>query len=348
MKLFENQKLNNPEAYNKGLFYLYRDNIRKGSEFFRNCDELFTKCDFEKLHWDLIKFFSIRHNDPDINRFAACIYITYGFDDGVPTMDYWPNSSHIEKRTEVLARINAFLKEDEAIRIVSDGGLLNNVSYNYCWHGKWQYSYAMDLDDFLTDEALDEVAKIRKTRKDEYHDRCSKRQIAASNPDTQLSELLTSGFPGKLIERTFGIKTVGEMFDLIAKDQEHFFRRLAIARTHGHTNNIDEHVKRTKELLLKKFRQWGIEIPSQKVLIREEHPLLDIKIREAVTVAEKYGAVSGEDHKQWIIDQMLRRMLNKEYSKWVSIYNSRIDENGKPYIPWCEGVEIEEENVNEE
>lgn len=47
-------------------------------------------------------------------------------------------------------------------------------------------------------------------------------------------------------------------------------------------------------------------------------------LAQACGVAESYGnSVDGAHHKQWVIDQMLRKLLGEEYDEWVKQYNAR-------------------------
>lgn len=53
---------------------------------------------------------------------------------------------------------------------------------------------------------------------------------------------------------------------------------------------------------------------------------------QAVGVAEKYGNIEGEQHKQWVIDQMLRCLLSESYDQW------RIEQEEETGEPWDTGV----------
>ena len=62
-------------------------------------------------------------------------------------------------------------------------------------------------------------------------------------------------------------------------------------------------------------------------------PAID-RINEAVKVAEQYGVYDGEHHKQWVIDQMLRKLLGFDgYHKWLAEFNADED-----YEDWDEGI----------
>lgn len=42
-----------------------------------------------------------------------------------------------------------------------------------------------------------------------------------------------------------------------------------------------------------------------------------IAIDEAVDIALQYGAIDGDHHKQWVIDQMLRVLLGTRYEATI-------------------------------
>jgi len=46
------------------------------------------------------------------------------------------------------------------------------------------------------------------------------------------------------------------------------------------------------------------------------------KITAAVHIAEQFATRSGEQHKQWVIDQMLRQLLGEDYPAWVALRNA--------------------------
>jgi hypothetical protein len=62
--------------------------------------------------------------------------------------------------------------------------------------------------------------------------------------------------------------------------------------------------------------------------------LMGQKINEAVNIALKFGDVAASYHKQWVIDQMLRVLLDKDYDKVIDDYNL---EEG--YTDWDKGIE---------
>ncbi len=46
------------------------------------------------------------------------------------------------------------------------------------------------------------------------------------------------------------------------------------------------------------------------------------RILKAVEIAFANGQIDGSHHKLWVIDQMLRILLGKEYETWVKQYES--------------------------
>lgn len=57
------------------------------------------------------------------------------------------------------------------------------------------------------------------------------------------------------------------------------------------------------------------------------------RIVSAVEVAERFGMIDGDHHKQWVIDQMIRMLLGDGYQVWVDKMNADED-----YDPWNVGI----------
>ncbi|MFA4971562.1 MAG: hypothetical protein WC683_03035 [bacterium] len=56
--------------------------------------------------------------------------------------------------------------------------------------------------------------------------------------------------------------------------------------------------------------------------------------RTAVDIPSRYGMIEGAHHKQWVIDQMLRKMLGEAgYATWVAGMNADPD-----FAPWDTGI----------
>lgn len=58
------------------------------------------------------------------------------------------------------------------------------------------------------------------------------------------------------------------------------------------------------------------------------------KIDKAVEIAFSYGLIDGGDHKMWVIDQMLRALLSKDYKKTIKKYRLEDD----PIDYWDTGI----------
>jgi hypothetical protein len=58
------------------------------------------------------------------------------------------------------------------------------------------------------------------------------------------------------------------------------------------------------------------------------------RIDKAVEVAFSYGLIDGDHHKMWVIDQMLRALLGKDYKKTVK--KNRLEDDPADY--WDTGI----------
>lgn len=58
----------------------------------------------------------------------------------------------------------------------------------------------------------------------------------------------------------------------------------------------------------------------------------------ALGIAFKYGNIDGAHHKQWVIDHMVRALLETDeaYSAWVAEHN--VGEDGPDSYEWEEGI----------
>lgn len=66
------------------------------------------------------------------------------------------------------------------------------------------------------------------------------------------------------------------------------------------------------------------------------------KIKKALDVISSYGQVGGSHHKMWVIDQVVRVLLQDEYEDWVKKYmhygaNGVEAEEGYHYA-WDKGI----------
>jgi len=67
-----------------------------------------------------------------------------------------------------------------------------------------------------------------------------------------------------------------------------------------------------------------------------EQRTADERISDATDLAFQYAGIDGAHHKQWVIDQMLRKLLgSEEYGFWVLRWESEgVDETDK----WDTGI----------
>ena len=50
----------------------------------------------------------------------------------------------------------------------------------------------------------------------------------------------------------------------------------------------------------------------------------------------EYGGIDGGYHKQWVLDQIIRKIYGDDYDKWVQSYMA--GEDGPGTYEWNEGV----------
>lgn len=60
------------------------------------------------------------------------------------------------------------------------------------------------------------------------------------------------------------------------------------------------------------------------------------KIAKAMEIIERYGGIDGDHHKQWVIDQVARALMDDEYSVWV--VDMCAGEDGPCTYQWETGV----------
>lgn len=58
--------------------------------------------------------------------------------------------------------------------------------------------------------------------------------------------------------------------------------------------------------------------------------------RAALAILEEYGMIDGAHHKQWVMDQAIRRLLGKGYAEWRAQNNEYARQHGYP--EWDEGI----------
>ena len=54
---------------------------------------------------------------------------------------------------------------------------------------------------------------------------------------------------------------------------------------------------------------------------------------EIMELIERFGMIDGSHHKQWILDQIVRKIKGDEYETWLKYFNEDED-----YLPWDEGI----------
>lgn len=62
---------------------------------------------------------------------------------------------------------------------------------------------------------------------------------------------------------------------------------------------------------------------------------MEERIKKALKYAWSYGQIDGCHHKMWVIDQMVRALLEDEYKEWVKRYETP---DGDDYWEWDTGI----------
>lgn len=64
-----------------------------------------------------------------------------------------------------------------------------------------------------------------------------------------------------------------------------------------------------------------------------------LRIDEALELIERYGGIDGAHHKQWVLDQVVRKLCDSDesYQAWIDNYQGEADENGDTEYEWDEG-----------
>ena len=65
---------------------------------------------------------------------------------------------------------------------------------------------------------------------------------------------------------------------------------------------------------------------------------MEERINKALSIAWSYGQIDGSHHKMWVIDQMVRALLENEekYRDWVKTYEAPIC--NEDYYVWDIGI----------
>jgi len=84
-----------------------------------------------------------------------------------------------------------------------------------------------------------------------------------------------------------------------------------------------------------------VEIPTGQadssvcILVEsEEGGVMDVE--RAIDIAQQYGAIDGDHHKMWVIDQMVRALTGDGYEEWVTKF--RDGEDGPDTYAWDGGI----------
>lgn len=60
------------------------------------------------------------------------------------------------------------------------------------------------------------------------------------------------------------------------------------------------------------------------------------RITMALDLALRFGGIEGDHHRAWVIDQMVRALLEDEYDEWVRV--AKAGEDGPETYSWDEGI----------
>lgn len=62
---------------------------------------------------------------------------------------------------------------------------------------------------------------------------------------------------------------------------------------------------------------------------------MEDRIKKALSIAWQYGQIDGSHHKMWVIDQMVRALLEEDYNGWAEAYETPY---GEDYWGWDTGI----------
>ena len=62
----------------------------------------------------------------------------------------------------------------------------------------------------------------------------------------------------------------------------------------------------------------------------------DERVEEALEIAIQYGGIDGDQHKAWVIDQMVRALTADRYNEFVE--RAKEGEDGPNTYHWDEGI----------
>jgi hypothetical protein len=64
---------------------------------------------------------------------------------------------------------------------------------------------------------------------------------------------------------------------------------------------------------------------------------VDDVMRDCLELAFQYSQIDGAHHKNWVIDQMVRKLTGENYEQFVDYYAAE-DDDGNPEYEWDEGI----------
>lgn len=110
-------------------------------------------------------------------------------------------------------------------------------------------------------------------------------------------------------------------------------------------------------VMLARLRAAVLDMPDERVKTEPEPPAIDdflrgykdpssyeddedsaaMRVGTAIEIAWKYGSYEGEHHKEWVIDQMVRALVDEsDYATFVHLVTH--DETGELAYEWSEGI----------
>jgi len=87
------------------------------------------------------------------------------------------------------------------------------------------------------------------------------------------------------------------------------------------------------------LRSVGIVFPEalQTSVLREDFgTVTSVRETEALRIIGQYGAIDGDHHKTWVIDQVAKALLGTNYTSWV--VEQKAGEDGPNTYDWNEGI----------
>lgn len=83
---------------------------------------------------------------------------------------------------------------------------------------------------------------------------------------------------------------------------------------------------------------WAWQTPSAHIVPVPpgDGDALWLRVRRAVRVVERFGSTDGAHHKQWLLDQVLRVLLDDGYPFWRKRFDA--ESRALDYEAWDEGT----------